>query len=49
MQEYLEVVATDRGEFRERARQGLLRAFGLADSGDERVREVRRRLASLLN
>lgn len=49
MDEYLEVVAADRAEFRERARQGLLRAFGLADSGDDRVREVRRRLASLLN
>lgn len=49
MEEYLEVVATDRGDLRERARQGLLRAFGLADSGDDRVREVRRRLASLLN
>jgi putative thioredoxin len=49
MDAYLEVVGADRGELRERARQGLLRAFRLADGGDDRVREARRRLASLLN
>jgi putative thioredoxin len=49
MDAYLDVVGADRGELRERARQGLLRAFRLADGGDDRVREARRRLSSLLN
>lgn len=49
MDAYLAVVAADRGELRELARRGLLRAFSLADAGDDRVHEARRRLASLLN
>lgn len=49
MEAYLEVIADDRGELRERARQGLLRAFNLAADEADRVREYRQRLAALLN
>ena len=45
----LEVVRMDRGEFREAARQGMLRIFALGSDTPDLVAHFRRQLASALN
>ncbi len=47
--EFLKVIETDRGEFREIARQAMLRIFTLADGAPELIARYRRQLASALH